>query len=54
MGIRRDGIGGSWVEKDLAFDAGMMRMGPNTMTLTIPGGVLYAGIIYDYLRLELQ
>ena len=52
--LNRDGIGGSWVEKDLAFDAGMMRMGPNTMTLTIPGGVLYAGIIYDYLRLELQ
>jgi rhamnogalacturonan endolyase len=52
--LNRDGIGGYWVEKDLAFDAGMLHMGSNTMTLTIPSGVLYAGIIYDYLRLELQ
>ena len=52
--INRDGIGGYWVEKDLAFDASLMHAGPNTMTLTVPAGGLTSGIIYDYLRLELQ
>jgi len=52
--INRDGIGGYWVEKDLVFDAAMMKAGDNTMTLTIPAGGLTSGIIYDYLRLELQ
>jgi rhamnogalacturonan endolyase len=52
--INRDGIGGYWVEKDLSFDASMMHAGDNTMTLTIPAGGLTSGIIYDYLRLELQ
>ncbi len=52
--LNRDGIGGYWVEKDLNFDAAMMCAGDNVMTLTIPSGLLYSGIIYDYLRLELQ
>jgi len=52
--INRDGIGGSWVEKDVTFDASRMKAGENTLTLTIPAGSLTAGIIYDYLRLELN
>jgi rhamnogalacturonan endolyase len=52
--INRDGIGGSWVEKDLSFDASMLQLGKNAMTLTIPAGGLTSGIIYDYIRLELQ
>lgn len=52
--INRDGIGGYWVEKDLAFDASMLHSGENILTLTIPAGGLTSGIIYDYLRLELQ
>jgi rhamnogalacturonan endolyase len=52
--INRDGIGGSWVERDLAFDASNMKAGANTLTLNIPAGGLTAGIIYDYLRLELK
>jgi rhamnogalacturonan endolyase len=52
--INRDGIGGYWVEKDVAFDASLMRAGENTLTLSIPAGGLTSGIIYDYLRLELQ
>jgi rhamnogalacturonan endolyase len=52
--INRDGIGGAWVEKDIAFDAAMMRAGQNRLTLTIPAGGLTSGIIYDYIRLELQ
>lgn len=52
--LNRDGIGGYWVEKDVPFDASMMHAGDNSMTLTIPPGGLNDGIIYDYLRLELQ
>jgi rhamnogalacturonan endolyase len=50
--INRDGIRGSWVEKDVTFDAGLLKSGANTLKLTIPAGGLTSGVIYDYLRLE--
>jgi rhamnogalacturonan endolyase len=52
--IHRDGIGGSWTEKDLAFDASRMKAGRNVLQLTVPEGSLGSGIMYDYLRLELD
>jgi len=52
--INRDGIGGTWTERDLAFDASLMKSGENVMKLTIPAGSLTSGIIYDYIRLELD
>ena len=52
--INRDGIGGSWCERDLIFDASLMKAGTNTLELTIPPGSLTSGIMYDYLRLELD
>jgi rhamnogalacturonan endolyase len=52
--INRDGIQGSWVEKDISFDAALMKEGHNVLKLTIPAGGLTSGIIYDYLRLELD
>ncbi len=52
--INRDGIGGYWGEHDLVFDASKMKAGENVMKLTIPAGGLTSGIIYDYLRLELD
>jgi rhamnogalacturonan endolyase len=52
--INRDGIAGSWCQRDLAFDASLLKPGKNTLTLTIPEGGLTSGIIYDYLRLELD
>jgi rhamnogalacturonan endolyase len=52
--INRDGIGGSWIERDLSFDASLMKSGSNMLELTIPGGGLTSGIMYDYLRLELD
>ena len=51
--INRDGIGGSWGEHDVTFDASLMHAGTNVMKLTIPAGGLTSGIMYDYLRLEL-
>ena len=50
--INRDGIQGSWVEKDVSFSGALLHSGENTLRLTIPGGGLMNGIIYDYLRLE--
>ena len=52
--INRDGIGGSCVQRDLAFDAALMQAGENIMKLTIPAGGLTSGVEYDYLRLELD
>jgi rhamnogalacturonan endolyase len=51
--INRDGIEGSWVEKDVAFDASMMHAGDNTLTLIVPAGGIMNGIAYDVVRLEL-
>ncbi len=51
--IRRDGIRGYWSERDLAFDADMLKAGTNVLKLTIPPGNPMNGIEYDYLRLEL-
>jgi rhamnogalacturonan endolyase len=52
--INRDGIGGSWCERDLTFDASLMKAGENNLKLTVPGGGLANGIMYDYIRLELN
>jgi rhamnogalacturonan endolyase len=52
--INRDGIEGSWVEKDVTFDASLIKAGNNLLKLTIPAGGLTSGIIYDYIRLELD
>jgi len=52
--LNRDGIGGYWSEHDLVFDAALMHAGKNVLGLTVPAGPLMNGIIYDYLRLELD
>ena len=52
--IHRDGIQGYWVEKDVIFPANLMHEGDNTLTLTVPEGQVTNGIMYDYLRLELN
>ena len=51
--INRDGVEGSWVEKDLSFDASLLHPGANTLTLTVPAGGLTSGVAYDVVRLEL-
>jgi rhamnogalacturonan endolyase len=52
--INRDGIVGYWGEHDLVFDASLMSAGGNVLKLTIPAGSLTSGILYDYLRLEVD
>jgi rhamnogalacturonan endolyase len=52
--ISDHGIQGIWREIEFPFDASLMKQGQNTLRLTVPQGNLTAGIIYDYLRLELD
>ncbi len=52
--INRDGIAGSWVEKDLTFDGALLKAGNNVITLTVPAGGVTSGVIYDSLRLEVE
>ena len=51
--INRDGVEGSWVEKDITFDASLLHAGANTLTLTVPAGGITSGVAYDAVRLEL-
>ena len=45
---------GVWQERDVTFDATLLKPGENTMTLTVPAGDVTTGVVYDYLRLELN
>jgi rhamnogalacturonan endolyase len=51
--IRRDADRGYWYERDVVFDASLMKKGTNVLKLTIPPGNAMNGIEYDYVRLEL-
>jgi rhamnogalacturonan endolyase len=52
--IARHGIQGIWYERELAFAANMMKAGTNTLVLTVPAAPVNNGMIYDYIRLELD
>jgi rhamnogalacturonan endolyase len=52
--IARHSIQGLWYERELAFDAKLMKAGLNKLILTVPAGPINNGLIYDYLRLELN
>jgi rhamnogalacturonan endolyase len=52
--IARHGIQGIWYEREIPFDASLLQAGENKLTLTIPAGPINDGLIYDYLRLELD
>lgn len=49
----RDGIEGTWIERDFNFDASLLRPGQNTIVLTVPAGGVANGICYDVVRLEI-
>ncbi len=52
--IRYNTDKGIWQERTLTFDAQHLKAGENEMTLTIPAGDVQSGVVYDYLRLELN
>jgi rhamnogalacturonan endolyase len=41
-------------QRTLKFDAALLKSGENSMTFTVPGGDLQSGVVWDYLRLELD
>ena len=43
-----------WHEYTQTFDAALLKPGENAMQLTVPAGQLTSGVVYDYLRLELD
>jgi rhamnogalacturonan endolyase len=52
--IPRHSIQGLWYEREVAFDAALMKQGTNVLKLIVPAGPINNGIIYDYVRLELD
>ena len=52
--ITRHGSHGIWYETEFPFDGSLLHAGENSLTLTLPGGSLNSGLLYDYLRLELE
>jgi rhamnogalacturonan endolyase len=52
--MHRDGIRGYWEEKEVAFDASLLKAGTNVLKLTNTGRNWTEGVLYDYLRLELE
>lgn len=52
--MHRDGIRGYWFERDLSFAADLLKRGPNVIKLTSPAKNWTQGVMYDYLRLELN
>ena len=52
--MHRDGIRGYWFERDVPFDGSLLKAGTNTLKLTVSGNSWVDGVLYDYLRLELE
>ena len=45
---------GVWREYTQTFDAALLKPGENEIQLTVPAGEVTSGVVYDYLRLELD
>jgi rhamnogalacturonan endolyase len=52
--MHRDGIRGYWCERSVKFDAARLKRGTNVIKLTVPATSWVQGVLYDYLRLELD
>ena len=52
--MHRDGIRGYWFERAVRFDAALFRAGPNVIQLKSPPRSWVDGMLYDYLRLDLD
>jgi rhamnogalacturonan endolyase len=52
--IRYNSDKGLSEQRTLKFDAALLKRGENKMTFTVPGGDLQSGVVWDYLRLELN
>jgi len=52
--MQRDGIRAYWVERPISFDGHLLTKGTNTIKLLSHANSWAQGVMYDYLRLELN
>ena len=52
--IRYNTDKGLWQERTLKFDAALLKAGENTISFTVPAGDVQSGVVWDYIRLELD
>ncbi len=52
--IRYNTDKGYWQQRTFSFGASLLKAGENTMSFTVPAGDLQSGVVWDYLRLELD
>jgi rhamnogalacturonan endolyase len=52
--MQRDGIRAYWIEKDIAFDAALMKQGENKIQLLSHANSWSQGVMYDCVRLEMD
>jgi rhamnogalacturonan endolyase len=45
---------GIWQEQTVIFDAAALKSGENVMQFSVPAGEVTSGVVWDYLRLELD
>ena len=45
---------GVWYQYIQKFDAGLLKPGENSVTFTIPAGDVTTGVVWDYVRLEMN
>jgi rhamnogalacturonan endolyase len=45
---------GAWYQYTQAFDASLLKPGGNTVTFTVPEGDVTTGVVWDYVRLEVD
>jgi rhamnogalacturonan endolyase len=45
---------GVWHQYSQTFDASLLKAGENTLTFTVPAGEVTSGVVWDYVRLELN
>jgi rhamnogalacturonan endolyase len=45
---------GVWYQYDQKFDASLLKPGDNSVTFTVPGGDVTSGVVWDYVRLEVN
>jgi rhamnogalacturonan endolyase len=45
---------GVWHQYSQTFDASLLKVGENSLTFTVPAGEVTSGVVWDYVRLELN
>src|ERR1035438_7677517 len=52
--LRYNSDKGVWYQYTQRFDAALLKAGENSVTFTVPAGDVTSGVVWDYVRLELN